>query len=142
MKIKIPLIVLWMAMCLPGYGQLRITVNNIHPLEGEIYVAIYDHPEQYMDEEAAVFRKIVPAESESETIVFTAVPDGKYAVAIFQDLNGNGMLDLKLAGIPKEPFGFSNDARGKTGPPKFDQASFDFADEMDINIKLVNNAKN
>jgi uncharacterized protein (DUF2141 family) len=27
-------------------------------------------------------------------------------------------------GIPKEPFGASNDARGRFGPPKFDDARF------------------
>jgi uncharacterized protein (DUF2141 family) len=32
-------------------------------------------------------------------------------------------LDKNLFGIPKEPYGFSNSARGSTGPPKFADAA-------------------
>ncbi len=122
-------------------GELKVVVNNIAPVEGDIYVAIYDHPEKYMNIEMAVFKQMVPVEAETETIIFSNVPEGEYAIAVFQDLNRNGELDLKSVGIPKEPFGFSNDARGKTGPPKYKNAKISFPGDLEINIKLVNNAK-
>jgi uncharacterized protein (DUF2141 family) len=53
------------------------------------------------------------------------VPPGKYAVAFFQDLNGNQKLDTNLFGVPKEGFGFSRDAMGKLGPPSFEAAALD-----------------
>ncbi len=40
------------------------------------------------------------------------------------DANGNGKLDSNMMGIPKEGFGFSNDATGSFGPPGFDEAKF------------------
>jgi uncharacterized protein (DUF2141 family) len=33
-------------------------------------------------------------------------------------------LDTGLFGIPKEPYGFSNNARNPFGPPQFDDVKF------------------
>ena len=52
------------------------------------------------------------------------LPEGTYAIKAFHDVNDNGELDTNWMGIPKEPYGFSNDAMGAMGPPKFHQASF------------------
>ena len=38
------------------------------------------------------------------------------------DENDNKKLDTNLIGIPKEGFGYSKDAMGRFGPPKFDDA--------------------
>ena len=48
------------------------------------------------------------------------VEPGDYAIAVFQDLNGNGRIDRPFF-IPTEPFGFSNDV-GRSGPPRFEAA--------------------
>lgn len=122
-------------------GELQISVNNIHPMEGELYVAVYDNEDAYMDIEKAAFQKIVAIKSETEHFVIEGVPDGEFAIAIFQDLNGNGKLDTSKKGIPKEPFGFSNDARGSFGPPKFKKAKFIVSGNTEIMITLVNNEK-
>ena len=42
---------------------------------------------------------------------------GDYAVAIYHDENGNGQLDKRLFGIPKEPYGFSNNYRPRLSAP-------------------------
>lgn len=52
------------------------------------------------------------------------LPNGQYAVAVFQDINGNGSLDANIVGMPTEPFGFSNNARGTFGPPDFSDVMF------------------
>ena len=122
-------------------GQLTVTINNIKPVEGELYIAIYNQEDAYMDIDQAAFREIIPVRTETESVIFANVPEGEYAVAVFQDLNGNGELDTKGMGLPKEPFGFSNDARGKMGPPKYEKAKFSFSGDMKISIKLVSNAK-
>ena len=141
MKTAILFYILFIIVGIQVPGELKVVVNNIAPVEGDIYVAIYDHPEKYMSVEMAVFKQMVPVEAETETIIFSNVPEGEYAIAVFQDLNGNGELDLNSAGIPKEPFGFSNDARGKMGPPKYKNVKISFSGDLEINITLVNNAK-
>lgn len=134
------LLLLFQFFLFQGAGELTIKVSNIDPIEGEIYIAVYNNSKDYMNIDAAVFRKIMPVTAETEIIVIEGIPEGKYAIAVFQDINGNGELDTRGAGIPKEPFGFSNNARGKIGPPKYKKAQFSFSGNMEINIKLVNNA--
>ncbi len=64
------------------------------------------------------------------------VPKGRYAIKLFLDLNGNAEVDTNFLGIPKEPFGFSNNAKGKLGPPSFDAAAFTLKDAREISIAL------
>ena len=54
------------------------------------------------------------------------VPFGEYAIAGFQDLDGNGVLSGNFLGIPKEPVGFSGGAKIRFGPPKWNDAVFKF----------------
>jgi uncharacterized protein (DUF2141 family) len=67
---------------------------------------------------------VLASEDTHLTVHFRDLPPGKYAAVAFQDFNGNGKLDKNFLGIPKEPYGFSNGARGSTGPPTFTAASF------------------
>jgi uncharacterized protein (DUF2141 family) len=52
------------------------------------------------------------------------LPYGDYAIKAFHDLNDNGTLDRNALEIPSEPYGFSNDARGRLGPPRWEEARF------------------
>jgi uncharacterized protein (DUF2141 family) len=56
--------------------------------------------------------------------VFTKVPYGRYAVQAYHDENNNKKLDTGMFGIPSEPYGFSNNAKGSFGPPKYSEAEF------------------
>jgi uncharacterized protein (DUF2141 family) len=51
------------------------------------------------------------------------VAEGRYAIALIHDENANGKLDKRLM-IPREGFGFSQDAPVMMGPPRFDSAAF------------------
>lgn len=53
------------------------------------------------------------------------VPVGAYAVKAFHDLDGDGELGRGSFGQPLEPYGVSNDARGRFGPPTWDAARFE-----------------
>ena len=67
------------------------------------------------------------------------VPFGSYVVSGFQDFDGNGVISGNFLGIPKEPFGFSNDAKGKFGPPKWQDAVFVFnKSNQKITLRLKN----
>jgi uncharacterized protein (DUF2141 family) len=51
------------------------------------------------------------------------LPIGTYAIGVFHDVNGNNSLDTNFLGIPKEQYGFGNDATGSFGPPSFNDAA-------------------
>jgi len=55
--------------------------------------------------------------------VFHGIPPGRYAVSAFLDPDDLNRLSTGLFGIPSEPYGFSNDARGTFGPPSWERAS-------------------
>ena len=61
----------------------------------------------------------------STTVSLGPVEPGRYSVAIFLDVDGDGEFDQNFFGIPKEPFGFSNNAMGAMGKPSFEIASFE-----------------
>ncbi len=58
---------------------------------------------------------------EADGFRFDDLAPGRYAVAVFHDVNGNGELDRIPPGVPTEPYGFSNGV-GRFAPPNFQRA--------------------
>lgn len=64
--------------------------------------------------------------------------EGKAAIAVFQDLDGNGQLTKTALGLPAEPYGFSCDARGTFGPPSFSKAAVELSgvsDRLQVQVR-------
>lgn len=117
----------FLAACINGYGQtLKIEVSGIKKQKGEILVALFNQSQGFPFETAKAFKllKGMP-EAGSISFVVDALPRGKYAVALFHDTNGDGVLNLNLFGIPKEGYGVSNNAYNTFSAPKYPDASFD-----------------
>jgi uncharacterized protein (DUF2141 family) len=81
-----------------------------------------------LEEKDPAARKLTVAVTGPVTLDFGRVPEGRYAISLIHDENGNGKLDTRLM-IPREGYGFSRDAPVRMGPPKFAQAAFDVAGE-------------
>ena len=65
------------------------------------------------------------------------LPPGRYALSVFQDMNGNRKLDTNFIGIPTEQSGSSNNAPARFGPPKFSAAEFVVGSQaIDLAIRL------
>lgn len=108
-------------------------LNNKHCKP--IYIAIYDNHKSFLNPKKAKYAYVVDSNKEDIYIIENISP-GDYAVAIFQDINGNGKIDTFFFGIPKEPYGFSNNARKLMGPPSFKDCKFQIANDTRIEIKL------
>lgn len=68
---------------------------------------------------------------------FDGVSPGFWAVAAYQDLNGNGQLDRTQLGLPLEPYGLSNGA-GRRTRPDFASARFSLGDPgATIRVHLI-----
>jgi uncharacterized protein (DUF2141 family) len=68
---------------------------------------------------------------------FLDIPPGTYALAVIHDENRNGQLDTNRLGIPKEGYGFSNDAKGFFGAPSFSAAKFKYdGQKLELTINL------
>ncbi len=89
---------------------------------GKVMVAVCPGKEAY-DTEKGCTTKVLDARGGTVRAVFLSLPPGMHAIKAYHDMNANGKLDANWMGIPNEPYGFGNDARGSFGPPAFEQAA-------------------
>ena len=113
---------------------LTLEVCDIDRPTGTLYVAIYSSPDNFLKKPLTGFR--VEVKDKTVTVPCSGLPEGTYALALFQDLNGNGMLDAGAYGIPTEPCAFSNDAQGVMGPPSFESCSFTLRQDTTLTVHL------
>ena len=92
---------------------------------GTIAVAVYRDAEAFRRGQSPVATRVVPRTGTVTSVTIPGLAPGRYAVAAFHDTDGNGALTLWPIGLPREAYGFSNDARGRFGPPPFAAAAFD-----------------
>ncbi len=110
---------------------LVVEVTNIKKA-GEIHVAVYDNAEAFEADRGEkggaapgiVEGTIVMVEPGTSTFEYE-LPAGQYAVGIFHDVNLNNKMDNNFLGLPKEQYGFSNNARALFGPPSYEDAAFE-----------------
>jgi uncharacterized protein (DUF2141 family) len=107
-------------------GVLKIEILGLTSDQGMVMIAVYSSPETYMDASKIFRRAKQPIAHRTCQWVVDDLPPGRYVISVFHDLNDNSKLDTGLFGIPKEPYGFSNNARGKFGPPDWESVAFDF----------------
>lgn len=86
-------------------------------------IGVYADEESYM-KKAVHFQNIPVSEKGTMTVSIKDISFGTYAISLFHDQNGNGKLDSNWMRIPKEPYGFSQNAAATFGPPKFRKAAF------------------
>ena len=117
--------------------KLIIELSNLKSDAGKIMIAAYDQADHFLGEKAVAVMKVPVRDLVDNRIAFDGLTFGQYALSIFHDENDNGELDTNIFKIPKEPFGFSNDAKGRFGPPKFQAASFRFdSNQQVIQVRL------
>ena len=104
-----------------GDDAVVITVDGVSG-PGTVYVSLQD--EGAFGSGATYGATAGAASGGSATATITGVTPGEYAVAAFQDVNGNGELDME-DGVPSEPWALSNGA-GTRGAPMFDDAKMNF----------------
>ena len=114
----------------PTPVKLDVQVSEI---SGTVYIAVYDHEDKFMEDATAQHR----ADVKGSTVSFDLdLKPGTYAITVFQDMNANEELDTNFIGIPKEPYGFSNNVMGTFGPPSFEQSKFEVKGETTLSIDL------
>ncbi len=114
--------------------NLTVTVQNIKNNNGDILVGLYDKaanfPRHVMD------GKVVKVTENEMKVIFEHLKPGNYAVSVLHDENQNKDLDQGRLGIPKEGFGFSNNAMGMVGPPSFKKARINVSASQDTDITI------
>ena len=82
--------------------------------------------------------KFVPTGADTLTAQITDLEYGRYAIALFQDMDNDGKIEKNFIGIPKDPYAFSNNARPTFKAPSFDDCCFDYNEqENSIEISMI-----
>ena len=104
-----------------GDVRLVVSVVGLEREEGSVRIAVFDSADRFPDEPVLG----VVVEPDGLGAEWSgSLPRGTYAVAVVHDVDGNGKLNTNLLGMPREPYGFSNGARGTFGAPSFEDAGF------------------
>jgi uncharacterized protein (DUF2141 family) len=130
----------WLGVVPAQAADLTVVVSNVTSNASNVVVGLFDS--------AATFPKTVTHgvmaaaagrdASGRVTLVLRDLAPGTYAVSAYHDLDANGQLNNNLMGLPVEPYGFANNARGNFGPPSFQAASVAIPAQgaaIDINLK-------
>ena len=117
--------------------SLTVKVSGATPGKAQMILSLFISPESYLKEPVLSKTKAVDDIGEVIFVLDDLVP-GKYSVSIIYDEDNNGELNTGFLGIPNEPVGFSNNAKGTFGPPSYDKTSFNLTETKSINITLVN----
>jgi uncharacterized protein (DUF2141 family) len=111
-----------------------VTIDGVRSGAGTIMIGLYDTSDGFLaaikhsteigllTDKGRVVGAALRAAAGSQSIIFTQLNPGRYAVIVFHDENDNGLLDENSWGVPTEGYGFSNNAEGFLSGPSFDAA--------------------
>lgn len=106
--------------------MVEVEVTGIRTLSGDVHVALFD--EAGWRGGAPVDARSLAVTAETLSLTFEGIAPGRYGIRVYQDLNDNGDLDRGAMGMPREPYGFSNDAPVRMGPPGWKDTAFEVSD--------------
>lgn len=114
--------------------SIQVNINGIKSNEGTIRVGLYTTKNSFLNK---IYKGIdIKAKTDGVQVTFKNIEPGEYAISLYHDEDNNQTLNTFLK-IPTEPYGTSNNAKGKFGPPKWEDAKFIVSDQTVVqNIKL------
>ncbi len=113
-------------------ATLRIAGEIRFPKKGALYLVLLSRDASGKETtERSEVRKLSPEEAAKGIVryEFTNVAPGRYALRCFQDVNGNGKIDIGMFG-PKEPWANYRPARTRMRPPRFDEMAFELKQDL------------
>ena len=142
MKSKSILLAVFLSVFVLSFFNIANADGHLHKVSGTVTGCSSKHAVHVLIYEEAGFKGMnhsqeniySPTKGDNCSIDFSMeVPSGPYALASFEDKNGNGELDFFFF-IPKEPAGFYQFSG--MGAPKFDEMKVDVNGDIN-NIVIV-----
>ena len=98
--------------------QLKVKVEKLRNSNGNVVIKLLDKEEQVVD---SLGGKV---QNNAAEFIFKNIKPGIYTLLYYHDENENGDMDKNFIGMPKEGYGFSNNAEGRFGPPALEKRLF------------------
>ncbi|GAA0307219.1 DUF2141 domain-containing protein [Sphingomonas oligophenolica] len=122
----------------PSATRLYVTVQGVRSSQGLIAVTLYaDDPKRFLVKHGSLYVGRVAATAPTTRVCIHLPAPGTYAIAVYHDINGNQKFDRNMLGLPKEAYGFSNNASTFFGLPSFSSVRIAVPhNDMAISVKL------
>ena len=117
-------------------ADLTVNVDSIAKAQGTIVLGLFD--EGTYSGDGAVDGANLKVEGNTVSVTFEGLEPGEYAVKLYHDVNDDGEMNTNPFGMPTEPFAFSNDAKGRFGPAKWDAAKFSVGADGTVHTITLN----
>lgn len=118
-------------------SSLTIEVLGIETLGGIIQVGIYNNSDDFPSVGKEYQIAYTQVSSKQTKVVVDNLNHGDYALALYHDLNSDGVCNLNFISIPLEPYAFSNNFRPIFKKPSFEQTKFTLDADRTIQIELI-----
>jgi uncharacterized protein (DUF2141 family) len=115
---------------------LTLIIKNFRTPKGSVVVGLYGTDNKFPNPKDQLKEYRFTPHDNKLTATIADQKFGTYALAIYQDVNGNGKIDKNLIGIPTEPYAFSQNYIPRTKAPNFDDCKFDY-DETNNTITMT-----
>lgn len=117
-------------------GKIVVTLTGMKDDSGDVELFLFDSEENLGKMRPVRAGEVSVLDGNARWVVYN-LPFGDYAVTAYHDENGNMKIDRGAFGIPKEPLGFSNNARVLFKMPRFEKVKFMLdSKEQTIHIRL------
>ena len=115
-------------------SNLWVTIEGVASSQGTLMIGLYDSEENFhtaiahagkeglLNDPSRLVGIAMRAIAGTQSVVFTNLKPGAYAVIVFHDANDSGKLTENWLGVPTEGYGFSNNAEGLMSAPSFKDA--------------------
>ncbi|RIJ24146.1 DUF2141 domain-containing protein [Henriciella barbarensis] len=104
-------------------ASVELTINGVETASGEILIGVFDSETGWRSD-ASIAEAQADAATGAVTVTLDGLPEGEVAIKLYHDVDSDGELKRGNFGIPTEPYGFSNDAPIRFGPPSWSAAKF------------------
>lgn len=115
--ISIIVAVIFISTAFVQSGKITVDISDIEKIEGQLAMGLYNKSDSFPEISKACKGIYFKVTKKNIQYIFSEIPIGDYAVAVFHDVNSNNKLDKNFLGIPKEGYAFSKNAKGNFGPP-------------------------
>ena len=127
------LLVLFFSSVVLSHGT--VIIPNVEHNKGYIDIKIYDSKDSFLKEDEAVETVRKKVNKGKVVVPLTKIHEGKIAIVVYHDEDGDGELKTGLFWRPKEGFAFSNNYTPK-GPPKFKKTAIILEHGVLVEIEL------
>ena len=103
---------------------LTLIIKNLADKKSQVYVSLYDSSNKFPSKTDRIKEYKFNSDGDVLTEQIEDMNYGEFAIATYQDFNNDGKCNRNLIGMPKEPYGFSDNFKPTTRAPRFDECNF------------------